>query len=388
MNLAYFSAQWRKPALQLGACVVLAACSSKPEGDSELSRVLITAGTGAPGTGTSTRIGAGGTGAASAVPMKSPDRCVEGRANGTRVTPRVTLVLDGSCSMSTDYPAQGEQSATECTGNPQGRWTALREAILAPQTGIVPRLQNMVQFGLVVYGTADTCPIPSGHMPVRPALNNLAQIQASMPMVQPGMYTPTGEALDWVYENMITEYTPDGENGPQIVILATDGEPNSCGGGAFGGGRRGGGGANYQPSVDAVRKGTDKGVTTYVISLADATGTFHDHLQELANLGDPAASGAATLYEPSSPAELASALETLVSGAIGCDIVLDGKLMPGLECEGTVTVNAVPVACNDPNGYAAVDPRHIRLQGTSCQQLLQNSAVVEARFPCSSFSPD
>jgi hypothetical protein len=289
--------------------------------------------------------------------------------------------------MSTDYPANGEQSATECMTNPGGRWSALRAALVDPQNGVVPKLQHLVQFGMVVYGTQGTCPVPAGHTPVRPALNNLRQVESSMPMVQPGMYTPTGPALDWVYENMIAEVTPDGDNGPQIVILATDGEPNSCDGGG-GGGRRGGGpAANYQPSINAVMKGTGKGVTTYVISLADATGAFHDHLQQLANLGNPAANGAAQLYEPGSPAELSAALETLVGGAVGCDIALDGSLMAGSECSGTVTVNGSRVLCNDPNGFSVIDPRHIRLQGESCKLLMDRNAVVDARFPCSSFSP-
>jgi hypothetical protein len=140
--------------------------------------------------------------------------------------------------------------------------------------------------------------------------------------------------------------------------------------------------------VDADRNGTAKGVTTYVISLADATGAFHDHLQELADLGNPSAGGAAKLYEPSSPAELSQDLQTLVGGAIGCDIALDGSLQPGLECQGTVTVNGAPAKCNDPNGFMIVDPRHIRLQGSACQQLMDRNALVDARFPCSSFSPE
>jgi hypothetical protein len=259
----------------------------------------------------------------------------------------------------------------------------VRNALVDPQMGVVPQLQHLVQFGLVVFGTNGTCPIPEGHTPVRPALNNLSPITMNMPAVQPGMFTPTGPALDWVYENMIAESTPDGDNGQQIVILATDGEPNSCDGG--GGGRRG---ANYQPSVNAVRNGTDKGVTTYVISLAAATGTFHDHLQELANLGNPGANGSAKLYEPNSPAELSQDIQTLVGGAIGCDISLDGSLQEGLECQGTVTVNGSPVQCNDANGFMVVDARHIRLQGNSCKALMDRNAVVEAKFPCSSFSPE
>jgi hypothetical protein len=374
------SVTWLKTALPVGVCLALAACSAKvSEGgnrrDPELDKVLV----GAAGSGAST--GKGGSGAA--VKQRSPDRCVEGSANASRVTPNVILVLDGSCSMSTDYPANGEESASECTANQNGRWTALRNALIDPQQGVVPKLQHLVNFGLAVYGTNGTCPIPEGHMPVRPALNNLAAITSSMPAVQPGMYTPTGAALDWVYENMIQEASPDVQLGPQIVILATDGEPNSCDGG--GGGRRG---ANYRPSVDAVMNGTALGVTTYVISLADATGDFANHLQELANLGNPAAGGSAKLYQPSSPAELSADIMTLVGGAIGCDIVLDGSLMAGAECQGTVTVNGSPVSCNDPNGFEAVDARRIRLVGNSCIALMDRNAVVEAKFPCSSFSPD
>ena len=313
---------------------------------------------------------------------KDPNRCVEGRANATRVTPRVILVADGSCSMSTNYPANGAASASECTDNPNGRWAALRRALLDPQNGVVPKLEHLVQFGVVVFGTQPKCPIPGE--PVRPALNNLAQIEAKMPAVQPGMYTPTGPALDWVYDNLIEPASPDAENGPQLVILATDGEPNSCGG-------QGGRGqqvtTNYQPSIDAVKKGTAKGVTTHVISLADASGSFHDHLQELANLGEPGAGGNAKLYEPGSPAELTADLEGLVGGAIGCDIALDGTIQTNDACKGTVTLNGNPLGCNQPDGWKLLDKRHIQLQGKACKQLMDKNALVEARFPCDVFSP-
>jgi hypothetical protein len=94
------------------------------------------------------------------------------------------------------------------------------------------------------------------------------------------------------------------------------------------------------------------------------------------------------LYTPTSPAELSQNLQALVGGALGCDIVLDGSLMPGAECQGVVQVNGTKVQCNDPNGYMVTDPRHIRLVGNSCKLLMDTSAVVEARFPCDSLSPD
>jgi Mg-chelatase subunit ChlD len=330
---------------------------------------------------------AGRTGSGSGGAQANANRCVEGRANTSRVTPRVIFVADGSCSMSTNYPANGAQSASECKENPNGRWAALRKALLDPQNGVVPKLQSIVKFGIAVFGTQPTCPIPGE--PVRPALNNLTMIDAKMPPVQPGMYTPTGPALDWVYDNLIDPAQADADNGPQIVILATDGEPNSCGGQGTGG-RNGMQQVttNYQPSIDAVKKGTGKGVTTYVISLADSAGAFHDHLQELANLGNPSANGAAKLYAPASPEQLEADLQQLVGGAVGCDIALNGMIAAGTECSGTVTLSGAAIGCNQPDGWKLVDGRHIRLQGAACKMLMEKNAAVEARFPCSSFSPD
>src|SRR5262245_5908529 len=125
-ELAFMSVTWLKMALPVGACLVMAGCSAKVSGpgdrrDHDLDKLLV----GAAGSGNSN-----GKGGAGATRMRSPDRCVEGSANASRVTPRVILVLDGSCSMSTDYPANGEESSSECTSNPGGRWTALRNALV------------------------------------------------------------------------------------------------------------------------------------------------------------------------------------------------------------------------------------------------------------------
>jgi hypothetical protein len=324
-----------------------------------------------------------------------PGECANGLVTTSRVTPRVVLVLDGSCSMSTNYPANGAASSTECTTNENGRWSALRRALIDPQRGVVARLQGVVEFGVAVFGTAVKCPIPGS--PVEPGLNNLTRIAQRVPSVQPGMYTPTGPALDWVYDNLITQSGgPDDRSGPQIVILATDGEPNSCGGGGGGGGggrgnQGGGGGAttNYQPSIDAVRKGTNKGATTYVISLADAAGPFHDHLQELANLGNPSANGRAQLYEPSSPEQLEANLQSLVSAAVGCELQLNGAVDTMQACSGSVKLQGTPLECNSPNGWTLIDERHIRIQGTACDKLTNApETLVEASFDCTVFRPD
>jgi hypothetical protein len=275
--------------------------------------------------------------------------------------------------MSTNYPSDGQRDSSRCSDNPNGRWAAMRNALIAPQNGVVATLQGGVEFGVAVFGTQPMCPIPA--TPVDPALNNLAAISAALPAVQPGMYTPTGLALSWVYDNMFTVATaPDAHPGPQLVILATDGEPNSCNSPT----------TDFQPSIDAVTQGQMKGIKTYVISLAAASGQFHDHLQQLANIGanEPAGSNA-PLYEPTTPADLAADLELLVGGAVGCELALSGSVLAGRECEGTVTLNGQALACNNADGWVLSDPRHVRLQGAACDKLKQSAdALLDARFPC------
>jgi hypothetical protein len=324
---------------------------------------------GSPGTGTGTGTGTSGTSALGG------GKCAEGLAHGGHQTPRVVIVADGSCSMSTNYPADGNPDATRCMNNPNGRWAALRKGLVDATAGVVTTLTGGVEFGLVVFGTQGTngCPIPE--TPIDPALNNLQAITNALPQVQPGMYTPTGAALDWVYANMFNAApTPDQHAGPQIVILATDGQPNSCNDAT----------PNFQPTIDAVTTGAGKGIKTYVISLAAGSGQYHDFLQQIANIGALAAQGTTSqLYEPTTPADLTAALEQLVGGAIGCDLALDGSVVMGRECEGTVELNGNALPCNNANGWVLADPRHVRLQGTACDQLKKSAdAMLDARFPC------
>jgi hypothetical protein len=196
------------------------------------------------------------------------------------------------------------------------------------------------------------------------------------------MFTPTGAALQYVYDNLIEPPMLDIDQGTQVVVLATDGEPNSCGDAN----------TNYQPSLDASVTGQMKGATTYVISLADAAGEFHDHLQQLANLGAgfPATGGGtAQLYEPTTPDQLAANLEMLIGAAIGCDVALNGIIMDGSACQGSVELNGQQLGCEDPNGWTMIDGRTIRLQGSACEAFKMNpTAILRADFDCNVFRPD
>jgi len=364
--------------LVLGALGVLAsACGDDDDGDSVIGTdkdpfnnapggPLGAAGWGASGNSSS--------GAGNSSVSGGGANCPSGIARTSRITPRVILVLDGSCSMSTPYPANGAQSATSCRNNQNSRWAALHNVLMGDQ-GVVRQLQGVVEFGVVIFGTEPNCPLTGDA--IRPAVNNFEAINRAFPAdTPPGQFTPTGPALDYVYTELIDRMVdPDGMEGPQIVLLATDGEPNSCENAD----------PNYDPSVNALNMSRTLGVPvlTYVVSLADATGPFHDHLQQLADIG---VGGQGTLYSPNTPAELRAALETLIGGAVGCDILLNGTVRTGEECKATVTLNGNELACNGANGWILTDPSHIRLQGSACDMFKASpTAVLSANFACGTF---
>ena len=174
---------------------------------------------------------------------------------------------------------------------PPSRWSSVREALVGAD-GVVPRLEGLVKFGLAVFGTQATCPLPLGT--INPMLNNAAMITGGLPNDPPGVFTPTGVALD-----MIVDILPDptlvldgNPIGPQIILLATDGDPNACDGGGFFPV------TDYMPSINAALKAQAKHLKMYVVSVGQDAAAAH--LQEMANIGQSMdrAAGTAEVYYP------------------------------------------------------------------------------------------
>ncbi len=317
--------------------------------------------------------GAGGVGGAGAGGVGG-GTCAEGIARAARVTPTVILVIDGSSGMTTGY------------GNTT-RWTALREALVGGN-GVVTRLAPAVNFGVYTYGTdipfvgdPNKCPFPIAN--VNPAIDNAAAITNAIPQGPPGVSTPTAEALNWVFDHMENQQDVlDRDLGPQIVVLATDGQPNSCTDFTT---------VTTEASIMAATKGRDKGIPMYVVSLATEP-ALQQHLQEMANIGAnmDRTTGTAVLYVPTDPDALAQALETIIGGAVGCMVTLNGSVTMGMECNGSmVDLSGAQLGCNDPNGWRLASPNQIELQGTACEEFKTNTAsLVHAAFPCNIFIPD
>jgi hypothetical protein len=233
------------------------------------------------------------------------------------------------------------------------RWQAVRQALVDPVDGVVPRLQGLVRFGLAVYGTAPTCPLPLGT--IEPSLDNFAPIQSGLPFLPPGVTTPTGLALD-----QVVDLLPDPKNnldatvGPQIIILATDGDPNSCDPPPF---LAAVPPTNYAPSIQAALKAQQKNLRMYVVSVGQDAAA--QHLQEMANLGAGLGqfdSPGAEVFYPEDPAALAATLETLIGDELSCEVSLEGKgVKQGSECMGTVTLNGNELECNGADGWVLTD---------------------------------
>lgn len=303
--------------------------------------------------------------------------CAEAEVHPTRIIPTVDFLIDGSRSMETAYSDNLD------------RWHALREALLDPTDGVVKQLDGIVDFGLVIYNDAEA---PQGQTQTCPTLievsvasNNAASIEAAFPDSPPGFNTPTGVALDQLVRQLpdTAEVTARGL-GPQIVILATDGEPYECTDWVAFFDHDELPAIDYASVVAAATTGTSRGVTTYVISVAEATGDYADHLNQVAVAG-----GSSAAFSPSNRADLVMRIRNIVNTAVSCDVALAGQADMEMDCLGTVKLNDVELVCNSDDGWRLIDPSHIRLTGEACNQFQADAeADLIATFPCGIYLPD
>lgn len=338
-----------------------------------------------------------------AAPTKTVTRLPEGVCAGATVTanriiPTVYLVLDGSGSMNAPF------------GDGGTRWTVLREALVGAN-GVVTKLETVVKFGMTIYSNRDPAMCPSLVEVKPPAINNLMTMSAMYPPVETGGGTPTGEALQGVVDSL-PDYSEPVLDGPMekapIIILATDGEPNGCNEaiagvancaaaadpiGCLGGvvGQLATAPANYDTTLKAVQTARDKMIPVWVISLAAGLNNIPD-LQRTANIGaglDENAMPGATIYSPQNPDDLTNTLVKLIGDVVDCTVELSGTLDVARACEGTVNMNGMPLACGTDEGWKAVDPKHIALQGMACATFKSDPSVfLDAQFPCGVVQPD
>src|ERR1041384_1940199 len=163
----------------------------------------------------------GGNGSGSAMPDSS---CPALHFTPNKVTPTVELLLDQSGSMTAAY---GVPMA------PPSRWDALRSALIDPNDGVVTKLAGQGVFGAALYsnkshpeGGKEVGNPPCPTLQTRPrAINNLAPIRQLL-QANPDEDTPTGESIDAIVADFPANPPPN--NSPKVIVLATDGLPDTC----------------------------------------------------------------------------------------------------------------------------------------------------------------
>lgn len=273
-------------------------------------------------------------------------------------TPTVVLLVDQSGSMETEFG----------TGT---RWTTVYDVLVGPG-GVVPQYAAGIRFGISLYTSIDgnttgnECPILTE---VAPDIDNLAPIQTLLDANGPSGETPTGESLDVVAVDLAAAAF----TGQKFIVLATDGEPDSC---AVPNPQEG------QPeAVAAAQNAFALGIQTFIISVGDEVS--EGHLQDMANAGRGVQAGDpdAPFYLALDPAALQAAFEDILAGVRSCKLSLDTPLTDAEAMGCTVRVNGGEVGYGDADGWV-LDAGDVELQGAACDALQSQTSSVAMECPC------
>lgn len=276
--------------------------------------------------------------------------------------PTFQLVVDQSGSMNEDFD------------NGNSRWEAM-ENTLVGTNGVVTQLQSDIRFGISLYnGPAEgVCPDVTT---LAPQLDAADEIEALLAGENPGGETPTGESL----EQIIADLLDDPWEGDKVIVLTTDGEPDTC--------------EIPDPqeqaeidevrgvAVDAVTMAFGEGIRTFIISVG--TGIAEEHLQDLANAGVGQQPGDpdAPFYVANDTASLVGAFDDIVTGLRPCEFALAAPVPAGLEDLCSVTVNDVEFPFDEAEGWVVQDETTLNLQGAACDAIQQGVVTVKLECSC------
>lgn len=310
-----------------------------------------------------------------APPQAPPDGGVDCPAIQVRtepIVPTVQLLIDFSGSMDEDF-------------NGERRSDAVSQALFARNNGVVANLESQVRFGATLYTSFNgddnpPCPRLDAVAPDFDNLDTLRRIADRLESDDLGEDTPTGEAIDAV----VATFPPPKENDKPIIVLATDGEPDTC----------------TLPDPDnanqrkqardrsesaAQRAFSEAGIELYILSVgADIS---EAHLQRMANAGVgkafDEASDPAPVYVANNQAELTGAFEEIIGNARECKFALGGTVTDPQG--GTVTLNGSELQYQID--WDITDGGNsLELLGATCDDYkdTQGAAELDAEFECGS----
>jgi hypothetical protein len=244
---------------------------------------------------------------------------------------------------------------------------------------VVNRTQGAVAWGLKLFPTPNACSVPDGAtVPV--ASMNHAAIMTSINgnrAVMNGGSTPTRVAVEKA--TAFLRSTPSTNN--KHILLATDGEPN-CVPGATNTRTEDRAGA-----VAAVAAASNAGIPTFVVGIATLGSSAHETLNQMADRGGRARSGAVKYYPVASRDELVAALETITGQIASCTFPLDPP--PPVPENVAVEVDGARVARDQSQAQgwnSGPNNRSIVLYGAICDSVKAGAKNVQILYGCPGIS--
>ena len=287
-------------------------------------------------------------------PGGGPDaNCPAVNFTATPVIPSISLLIDRSQSMGS-------------TIGGKSRYQAIRDALVDPNNGVVKGLERKALFGASLYSSDFPCPRLYS---VPRALNNTTAIATLIDSQTPDGVTPTGPSIDQAVAAFAASPPPAGS--PPIIVLATDGEPNTCESNV----------TNRQPSINAARASFAAGIRLFVLGVSSDVNP--SHLQDVANAGAGIQPGQpnAPFFVATTPQNMKTAFDQIIGGVTSCELTINGTVSESQAASGTVLVNGVPITFG--TDWQLVNGNTIRILGQACTNLRNSpNPMVTGTFPC------
>ncbi|HTV19350.1 MAG TPA: vWA domain-containing protein [Polyangiaceae bacterium] len=297
--------------------------------------------------------------------------CVDFVRSYASVPPAVMLLIDRSTSMGFNFAADGDT-----------RWNVLREAIVDPEQGLLASLDQRASVGLMLYtgeggfNNPAGCPLITR---VDAQFGNVDRVRDAYLAAEPALRgdTPTGESIAQATEVL----SQLGSAAPRYILLATDGEPDTC--------------AQPKPqegmptAIAAAQDAFARGIRVYTVGVSEGIGA--DRVQQMANAGagkDPSlvygidVDAEQPLFANSDPKLLAAQLAGIIGDVRTCTIELGTPIGNEGSLQGRLILDGRRLQRDAREGWTFVDDDTLSIHGTACDTILGTGQRLEVRFPC------
>jgi hypothetical protein len=277
-------------------------------------------------------------------------------------TPDLLLVQDISGSMN-QTEADGDAAAT---GLPS-KWTEIRAAIQSVVTTTTTVDWGLMMFPSSAAGGGNACVPATPNVAIKAGNNQL--IADTLTGTTPNGNTPTAAAMNSAvkYLNGLTD------GSAKYIVLATDGEPNSCGSSQD----------DSAGAVAAVTAAAAAGINTFVVGIGTAMGA-QSTLNNMAKAGkqvNPQGNGV-SYYPVTSQGALETVLGTITGQIVSCSYALQAA--PANPDLVSIVADGMTIS-RDPTHMNGWDfgpgDKSVVFYGAACTGL-QGAKMIGAVYGC------